>query len=154
MVMFFESTIKEYGDKNIKLFVDMDGVVADYNVGEASNYDQKRPLTTSIKALEKVSKFDNVEMYILSITRMNEGLEEKDVWLDKYMPFIKKDNRVIISREAHNMMKSADLKARYLKQYNESEDTIILIDDDPRVLSAVMDACPDVILYKDTVLVD
>jgi 5'(3')-deoxyribonucleotidase len=85
---------------------------------------------------------------------MNDGLEEKDVWLDKYMPFIKKDNRVIISREAHNMMKSADLKARYLKQYNESEDTIILIDDDPRVLSAVMDACPDVILYKDTVLVD
>jgi len=137
--MFFVNTMKEYGDKKIKLFVDMDGVVADYNVGEASNYDKKRPLLTSIKALEEVSKFANVEMYILSITRMNEGLEEKDVWLDKYMPFIKKENRQVISREAHNMMKSADLKARYLKQFNESEDTIILIDDDPRVLSAVMD---------------
>ena len=72
--MHFYELIKSMSG-TIDLFIDMDGVVADYNVGEASNYDQKRPLTTSIKALEKVSKFDNVEMYILSITRMNEGLE-------------------------------------------------------------------------------
>ena len=85
---------------------------------------------------------------------MNEGFDQKQAWLDKYLPFIKKDNRIIISREANNMTKSPLLKANYLKKYKDSEDTIILIDDDPRILDAVMDMEPNILLYKDTVLVD
>jgi hypothetical protein len=52
------------------------------------------------------------------------------------------------------MLKSPVLKAKYLKQYKDSKDTIILIDDDPRILEAVADMVPNVILYKDTVFID
>jgi 5'(3')-deoxyribonucleotidase len=152
--MFFKDEINKYKDTNIKLFVDMDGCIADYEVNNPKEYNKKRPLFSNIKILEEVSKLDNVELFILSITRFNPGFEEKHEWLDKYVPFIDKDHRIIISREANNMVKSPELKAKYLKQYKDSKDTIILIDDDPRILEAVSDMVPNVILYKDTVFID
>ena len=152
--MNFKHEINKYKDTNIKLFVDMDGCIADYEVNNAKEYDKKRPLLTNIKLLEQLSDKENIEIYILSITRYNPGFEEKNTWLDEYVPFIDKDHRVIISREANNMTKSPVLKANYLKQYKDSKDTIILIDDDPRILEAVADMAPNVILYKDTVFID
>ena len=151
--MYFLDEIKKY-DGNIKLFVDMDGCIVDYEVNNAKDYDKKRPLLNNIKLLEEVAKLDNVEIFILSITRYNPGFEEKQGWLDKFVPFIDKDHRIIISREANNMTKSPVLKANYLKQYKDSKDTIILIDDDPRILEAVSDMEPNIILYKDTIFVD
>ena len=58
--------IKKYDNKKIELYIDMDGVIADYNVGEASNYDKKRPLYTSINKLKEISSMTNVTMHILS----------------------------------------------------------------------------------------
>jgi len=136
------------------LFVDMDGVIADYEFDNAKDYDKKRPLLNNIKLLEKASKLDNLELYILSITRYNPGFDEKHKWLDEYVPFIDKDHRIIISREQNNMIKSPVLKSKYLKQYKDSKDTIILIDDDPRILEAVSEIAPNIILYKDTIFVD
>ena len=152
--MHFLEEINKYKDTNIKLFVDMDGCIADYEVNNAKEYDKKRPLLTNIKLLEQLSNKDNIEIYILSITRYNPGFEEKNTWLDEYVPFIDTDHRVIISREANNMVKSPVLKANYLKQYKDSKDTIILIDDDPRILEAVSDMEPNIKLYKDTVFID
>lgn len=139
---------------NIKLFVDMDGVIADYDVGNAADYDDKRPLKTSIEKLREISEMPNVEMYILSVTRANAGFDEKHVWLDKYAPFFKKENRIIISREANDFEKSSVLKANYLKDLEKDGSIVILIDDDPRILKQVQEDAPDVILYKDTCLVD
>ena len=152
--MNFMNEINKYKDKNIKLYVDMDGCIVDYEVNNAKDYDKKRPLFNNIKQLEQVSKLDNVEIFILSITRYNPGFEEKHRWLDEYVPFIDKDHRIIISREANNMTKSPVLKSKYMKQFKDSKDTIILIDDDPRILEAVADMVPNVILYKDTVFID
>ena len=152
--MNFMNEINKYKDTDIKLFVDMDGCIVDYEVNNAKDYDKKRPLFNNIKQLENVSKLDNVEIFILSITRYNPGFEEKHRWLDEYVPFIDKDHRIIISREANNMTKSPVLKSKYMKQFKDSKDTIILIDDDPRILEAVADMVPNVILYKDTIFVD
>jgi 5'(3')-deoxyribonucleotidase len=152
--MYFLDEINKYKNTNIKLFVDMDGCIVDYEVNNAKDYDIKRPLLNNIKLLETISNKDNIELYILSITRYNEGYEQKQRWLDKYVPFIDKDHRIIISREANNMTKSPELKAKYLKQYKDSNDTIMLIDDDPRILEAVSDMVPNIILYKDTIFVD
>ena len=152
--MYFMDEMNKYKDTNIKLFVDMDGCIVDYQVNNAKGYDKKRPLKNNIKLLEQLSKKDNIELYILSITRYNPGYEEKNTWLDEYVPFIEKDHRIIISREANNMTKSPVLKANYLKQYKDSNDTIILIDDDPRILEAVNEMVPNVVLYKDTIFVD
>ena len=82
--MYLEDYLNRFGDKKIKLFVDMDGVIADYEFGSAQDYDKKRPLIDSIEKLEIVSKMPNVELFIFSVTRYSSGYEQKQWWLDTY----------------------------------------------------------------------
>ncbi len=152
--MFFENLIKKYESKKIKIYVDMDGVIADYEVGAPSNFDKKRPLVSNISKLEEISKMDNVELYILSVTRMNEGFNEKNIWLDKHAPFFKKENRIIISRESNDFVSSFDLKSKFIREIPRDESIIIVIDDDPRVLHTIKETSEDIVLLKDTVFVD
>ena len=152
--MYFKEYLKQYNDKSIKIFVDMDGVIADYNYGVPKDYDKKRPLFDSIKKLEEVSHMSNVSLYILSATRMTEGIEQKNWWLDTYAPFFEKDKRIIISREENNMEHSSILKANYLKELKRDNSVIIVIDDDPKNLSDINKCNEDIILLKDTVLID
>ena len=152
--MYLKNYLQQFENKKIKLFVDMDGVIADYVVGEVSDFDKKRPLYDSLKKLETISKMNNIELFILSVTRKNIGYNEKQIWLDKYAPFFKKENRIIISREANNMEESSKLKANYIKKYKRDESIIIIIDDDPKVLKEIKQQNQDVITLKDTALVD
>ncbi len=152
--MYLKDYIKKFEDKKIKMFIDMDGVIADYEVGVASNFDKKRPLISSIAKLEEISQMENVEMYILSITRMDEGYEEKNIWLDKHAPFFKKENRVIISRESNDFASSYDLKTSFLKDFERDGSVIIVIDDDPIILKKIGETNEDIIRLKDTALVD
>ena len=151
--MYITEYIKRFKNKRIKIYVDMDGVIADYDVGKASEYDKKRPLLTNIEALREVSKNKNVEMFILSITRMTIGREEQNRWLDKYVEFIKVENRYIISREEHNFMPSKTLKKRFVKNIKRDESVIIVIDDDPAIIDEIRKSSEDVYLLKDTSLV-
>lgn len=152
--MYLKEYLKQFNDKKIKLFVDMDGVVADYDVGSPKDYDKKRPLYDSIDKLEEISKMPNVELYIFSATRYSSGFEQKNWWLDTYAPFFKKENRIIISREDNNMTASSILKAEYLKNFKRDDSVLILIDDDPRNLKEIRNSNEDIVLLKDTVLVD
>ncbi len=152
--MYIKEYLENYKDKQVKLFVDMDGVIADYNVGVPRDYDKKRPLYDSIKKLEEISKMPNIELLILSVTREDEGYEQKQWWLDTYAPFFQKENRTIISRESSGMTESSTLKAEFFKDYPRDDSVIILIDDDPRVLKAIKKTSEDIVLLKDTVLVD
>lgn len=152
--MFLKDYLEQFGDKRIKLFVDMDGVVADYDFGSPRDYDTKRPLFDNIDKLEEVSKLPNVDIFIFSATRYSSGIEQKNWWLDKYAPFFKKENRIIISREANNMADSSFLKAAYLAQIVRDDSVMILIDDDPKNLKDVHNLNNDVVLLKDSVLVD
>ncbi len=151
--MYLKEIIESFGDKKIKIYIDMDGVVADYDVGKPDNFEKKRPLYTSIDKLKEISFMDNVSLYILSITRKNIGIEEKNIWLDKYMPFIDKNNRFILSKEEVRKS-SSELKVDFLKNIKREDEVIILIDDDPLILKSVMDNVNDIVLLKDTVLVD
>lgn len=152
--MYFKEYLKQYENKKVKLFVDMDGVIVDYDFGVARDYDKKRPLYDSIKKLEEVSKLPNIELYIFSATRYTEGFEQKHWWLDTYAPFFKRENRIIISREANNMEESSILKAKYLQNYKRDDSVLIVIDDDPKNLADILKLNKDVILLKDTVLID
>ena len=149
--MYLEEYLKKF-QKQIKLFVDMDGVIVDYEVGNIDRYDIKRPLLTSIKKLEEISKLDNVELYILSISKTDLGVHEKNIWLDKYAPFFKPENRIIISKENVDGTSSKKLKSNYLKTVDG--EIIILIDDDPSILKEVMNNNSNVYLLKDTALID
>lgn len=152
--MYLENFLEQYQDKKVKMFVDMDGVIADFNFGKACDYDKKRPLYSSINKLENISKKDNVDLYIFSATRMNKGYDEKQYWLDKYAPFFKKENRVIISREKHDFLESSELKADYMKNVERDGSVLIVIDDDPKNLKAIRKLNDDVVLLKDTALID
>ena len=152
--MYLKDYLEKYKNNKIKIFVDMDGVIADYIFGSAKDYDKKRPLYDSIKKLEIISKMSNVELFIFSSTRMTNGIEQKNWWLDTYAPFFKKENRIIISREENSMTESAILKAQYLQKYKRDDSVIIVIDDDPRNLKEIEKLNSDIELLKDTVLVD
>ena len=152
--MYLKEYLKQYKDKKVKLFVDMDGVIADYIFGSAHDYDQKRPLYDNIDKLEEISKMKNVELFILSTSRYSSGFAQKNWWLDQYAPFFKKENRIIISREDNNMTASSALKAEYFANYKRDDSVLILIDDDPRNLKDIRKLNEDIVLLKDTVLID
>lgn len=62
--------IKEYAtDKKVDLYVDMDGVIAEYDFGKPLDFLNKRPLLSNIELLRKISQIDNVKMHILSICK-------------------------------------------------------------------------------------
>ena len=152
--MYLKDYLKQYKGKKIKLFIDMDGVIADYTFDSAKDYDKKRPLYDSIKKLEKISKMKNVELFIFSATRYSEGLAQKQWWLDTYAPFFKKENRIILSREDNDMTESSVLKGNYMRDYKRDGSVMIVIDDDPKNLKEIRISSEDVVLLKDTVLVD
>lgn len=151
--MYLKEFLKKYENKKIRLFIDMDGVIADYVVGDL-NYSNKRPLTSSIKKIEEVSKMENVEVFILSVSRTDKGVNQKINWLNVHVPFIKKENRVIISRETNNFNESYKLKTHFLKNLKRDDGVIIVIDDDPKILKDIAKNCKDIVLLKDSALVD
>lgn len=150
--MHFTKKIKSIIDNNkFQIYVDMDGVIANYDIGKAYDFDKKRPLTTNIKKLEIISNFDNVEMHILSICNFDYQIKEKNGWLDKNANFFKKENRHIISKENNPNFESKELKARFLEK---RVGNIILIDDDNQILHYVKKTIPNVVVLQDSEFVD
>ena len=133
--MYFVNKIKnEYKKEKLIIFVDMDGVISDYEIGVPIDFKNKRPIYTNIKTLKKLSLITNVELHILSICKKDLQIQEKNEWLDKYAPFFEYKNRTIISKENTNIS-SKELKCNFLKEFiltHESE-KIILIDDDNKI---------------------
>ena len=135
----------------------MDGVIAHYDFGNPKDYDTKRPLFDNILKIEAATKLEDpiVTPYIFSATRFSEGTNQKHEWLDKYAPFFEYKNRIIISREANDMKEASILKAEYLTNMEREDDTVIVvIEDDPKNMRDIRNTNPDVILVKDTILVD
>lgn len=134
--------IIENNSKKIAIFVDMDGVVADYRFGEGENiknnkpglYLNKRPIHTTINNLKKINDEIGCEMFILSSCLFKEQAEEKDLWLTQYMPFIKKENKIFILSENFESRKKLKIdKIREKLDSNECE-LAILIDDTHDIL--------------------
>ena len=90
--------IIENNSNKVSIFVDMDGVVADYRFGEGENiknnkpglYLNKRPIYTTINNLQRINDEIDCKMFILSSCLYKEQAEKKSLWPAKYMPFIKK----------------------------------------------------------------
>ena len=143
--------IEKYAlDKKVKLYVDMDGVIAEYDFGKPLDFLNKRPLLNKIKLLEEISQVKNVDIHILSICKKDFEIKDKNVWLDNHAPFFPKNNRHIISKETYKDTSSADLKINFL---NSQDGFKILIDDDNDILKKVSKNVKDIILYQDSSLV-
>ena len=59
---FYNLMIDMSKNKNVDLYVEMDGVIAEYGINKKNPYDykNKRPLTQNIKTLEDVSKVEGI----------------------------------------------------------------------------------------------
>ena len=152
--MHFIDLIKKISiDEEVILFVDMDGVIASYDVGRPYDFKNKRPLKNNINIFREIAKLDRVSLHILSVCRENYQIEEKNEWLDINAPFFEKENRVILSKEDSIYKISSELKLDYLKNY-KTDKKIVFIDDDNSVLSVVNKELKNIILFQDSELVD
>ena len=150
--MHFYNLLNEIDD-NIDLFIDMDGLISSYDFGKPLDFKNKRPLTTNINTLRKISEMNNVNLYILSVCRKDNEIEIKNNWLDKFAPFFEKDKRFVLSKETYTGVTSAELKLMFLKKYN-TNNRIILVDDDNNVLKTISKSIDNIQLYQDSELID
>lgn len=74
---FYELIQKQTKNKKTRIYVDMDGVIASYDIGKPYDFENKRPLTTNIKTLSKINNLENTELFILSICKKDSQIKEK-----------------------------------------------------------------------------
>lgn len=132
--------------QKVKVYFDMDGTLAEYDAedkekilsNQAGVYLTKRPLKSIIYVADKLAKIDNIEICIASNCHFKEQKEEKLLWLEKYTPFIKKENiniivfnDMIFSKEEKDFLK-ANLIISNLKQ----NEFAYLIEDDHKIIRA------------------
>lgn len=132
--------------QKVKVYFDMDGTLAEYDAedkekilsNQAGVYLTKRPLKSIIYVANKLAKIDNIEICIASNCHFKEQKEEKLLWLEKYTPFIKKENiniivfnDMIFSKEEKDFLK-ANLIISNLKQ----NEFAYLIEDDHKIIRA------------------
>lgn len=132
--------------QKVKEYFDMDGTLAEYDAedkekilsNQAGVYLTKRPLKSIINVADKLAKIDNIEICIASNCHFKEQKEEKLLWLEKYTPFIKKENiniivfnDMIFSKEEKDFLK-ANLIISNLKQ----NEFAYLIEDDHKIIRA------------------
>ncbi len=153
--MYFINYIKEkYKEEKLDIYVDMDGVIADYDIYDNPyNYKNKRPLYTNINTIKELSLLNNINIFILSICRTDEDIYDKNNWLNEYCSFIKKDNINILSKQSYPNILSKDLKYNFIKNI-ESKNKIILIDDDNEILHYIKNKLVNIDVYQDSSLLD
>ena len=127
---------------NLGVFIDMDGVVADYRFGEGKDiqnnvpgiYLNKRPIQTNINIIKQIQDHIDCKMHIISSCLFKEQAEEKKKWINKYMNFIKKDNIEIVIAGSFEERKTLKVTKIIDVMKLEKYDYSILIDDTHEIL--------------------
>ncbi len=147
--MKFYDTIEKYNDRKIDIYVDMDGVIAEYDIGNF-DYNTIRPLRSNIKRIEELLKKDNVSVKILSICKTDRIVEEKIEWIKKYMSFFPTSDAILISKEKeeYKEIDSMELKNNYLKTNINSDNINILVDDDNAIIKYIRKNNPEIIVFQ------
>lgn len=96
--------VNHYQKKENRLFVDMDGTLAKYQpvdtmeiLFEKGYFLNLEPQQNVVDAIKKIIKEQpEMEVYIMSsvLTDSKYALQEKNEWLDKYLPEIDKEHRI------------------------------------------------------------
>lgn len=142
----FVNEIKEICKKNKKvdMYIDMDGTIAEYHLYNPEEISRKmeeeylknEPLKNVIDVLEEISKINNIEMYILSLSKTKKITEKKKIWLKKYVPFIKEENWIILTKEIgeYSNENRNEIKGKNIELRQEDYDKSIMLDDEQVVL--------------------
>ncbi len=144
--MDFNERIKNICSKHKKvaLFVDMDGTIAEYIVYQDGFITTKtkdlflnaKPVNYIINKLKELNEIENLDIYILTLSRSNIIKNEKKEWLKKYLPFIEENNYIIIVRENgdYNQENRTYIKYIKMKEKLNEYDYEILLDDEHKIL--------------------
>lgn len=142
----FVNEIKEICKKNKKvdMYIDMDGTIAEYHLYNPKEISRKmeeeylknEPLKNVIDVLEEISKINNIEMYILSLSKTKKITEKKKIWLKKYVPFIKEENWIILTKEIgeYSNENRNEIKGKNIELRQKDYDKSIMLDDEQVVL--------------------
>lgn len=142
----FVNEIKEICRKNKKvaMYIDMDGTIAEYHLYNPEEISRKmeeeylknEPLKNVIDVLEEISKINNIEMYILSLSKTKKITEKKKIWLKKYVPFIKEENWIILTKEIgeYSNENRNEIKGKNIELRQKDYDKSIMLDDEQVVL--------------------
>ena len=144
--MEFCERIKEICNNydRVALFVDMDGTVVEYNIFQDGTvtteskglFVDNRPVMPIINKLEEINKIENIDIYILTLSRSKIIEKEKKIWLKKHMPFVKEENYIILIRENgdYNSENRNYVKVNKMKEKEDKYDYLMLLDDDHNIL--------------------
>lgn len=142
----FYNKIKKICDENEKvaMFIDMDGTIVEYTVcqdGEITTSTRGRflngePIKVVIDKLRKINEIENIDLYILSLSRSTIIVEEKKQWLKKYVNFIDENNWIIINKEKneYNKENRSYVKSNKIQERLGHYSCAILLDDDHKIL--------------------
>lgn len=142
----FIDLIKEICNRNKKvaMFIDMDGTIVEYKIygNEESlikaheNLLNEKPVLPIIEILKEINKIENIDLYILSLSKRTKIKEEKEMWLNKYMNFIPSDKWIILDKEAgeYNSENRNYVKYEQIEKKLKEYDYAILLDDDHKIL--------------------
>ncbi len=141
--MKFYEFIQDNVTKNIVVYVDMDGVLIEYDPG-CFDYDTLRPLQSNLKRIKDLVN-QNIKVKILSICKKDVMIKEKIKWFQKYADFLNQEDIILISKENSNLS-SKELKSNYLKD-NAQGDINILVDDDITIIKYIRENNPNIRVF-------
>ena len=139
-------------NSNIEIYLDMDGTLVELIFDKHESYTKKgvyvnkRPITPVLNKIEEIkNRFPKIKFKILSCSKSNQMRNEKNEWLDINMPYIKLEDRIILSEEAGDYIRENRniVKAEYLDKNTTDDRIIFLIDDDIEVLKALQKLSKD-----------
>ena len=135
---------EEEKNKKVDMYIDMDGTIAEYHLYNPEEISRKmeeeylknEPLKNVIDVLEEISKINNIEMYILSLSKTKKITEKKKIWLKKYVPFIKEENWIILTKEIgeYSNENRNEIKGKNIELRQKDYDKSIMLDDEQVVL--------------------
>ncbi|MBQ3123596.1 MAG: hypothetical protein IJC14_05505, partial [Firmicutes bacterium] len=120
-----ENEAPERTKQKHRLYVDMDGTLAEFKVVtyeeqlfEERYFADLKPQENVVKAIKDIIENNpEIEVFVLSayLTDSNYALKEKNEWLDRYIPEIQRDHRVFVPCGTDKKAVIADLsKSDYL----------------------------------------
>lgn len=100
--------LEENKDKKIALFSDMDGVIAQFEFdydksmlkdNDGSYFLNKIPIKTVIDFFQYLTKYDNLDFYIISACQYQHQASAKAKWLELNAPFFKADKQFFVVKD-------------------------------------------------------
>lgn len=134
----------------VHIYLDIDGVLSNYDVGNLVDFKEKRVLHNNVDSIKFLSTIPNVELYILSVYKDDLEKSSKSSWLDMNANFIMNDHRIFLNKTDKSIM---EIKSDYIKELSRTN-KLVYLDSDNNVLEYVKYNNKDIEVLHASELVD